>query len=147
MPDEESEGERTTLVDRDSETQTNPELASDGGRQKDREQRKLEGILHVLLDERRRYILYFLQEHEVSELDELATHVTAMEQETDPDAVRSERVKRVRISLVHADLPRLEDSRLVEFDRRSKAVRYSRPPELLARMLRLCANFDAPEIR
>ncbi|WP_449271835.1 DUF7344 domain-containing protein [Haloterrigena turkmenica] len=52
----------------------------------------------------------------------------------------------MQTSLAHSDLPKLAENGLVEFDRRSKAVRYSRPPDLLDKMLRLCANFDDPAV-
>lgn len=143
MLDDESKGERSDSVDNASDTQT---IVGDGGVQPDNAQWKLEGIFRALLDQRRRYALYFLQDTKVTNLNELATHVAAMEQDTDPAAVSSDQIEQVQISLVHADLPLLEDRGLVEFDQRSNAVRYARPPDLLEKLLRLCARFDAPEI-
>ena len=139
-------GERPGSGGDASDTRTDETLVSDGGSQTDDDQRMLEGVLRALLNQRRRYTLYFLQATEVSEVDELATHVAAMEQDTDPETVDPDQVEKVQVSLVHSDLPMLEDQGLVEFDRRSSAVRYSRPPELLDKMLSLCATFDTPEI-
>lgn len=147
MSEKELGGDRTGSVDSATDTQTDLTIVGDGGvRTGDDDQWKLEGVLRALLHQRSRYTLYFLQGNKVTDLDELATHVAAMEQDTDPAAVGSARVKQVQTSLIHSDLPRLEENGLIEFDRRSKAVRYSRPPDLLEKMLRLCATFDDPAV-
>ncbi|ADB63538.1 hypothetical protein Htur_4766 (plasmid) [Haloterrigena turkmenica DSM 5511] len=147
MSEKERGGKRLNRGDDATDTQTGQTIIGDGGVQTgDDGQRKLEGVLRALLNQRRRYTLYFLQENEVSDLDELTKHVAAMEQGADPVA-ESVQIDQVRTSLVHSDLPKLAENGLVEFDRRSEAVRYSRPPELLDKMLRLCANFDDPAVR
>lgn len=93
MPDEESDGEQTPLVDYEAETRSDPELLGDGGIQTDDDgQEKLERVLRALLDQRRRYTLYVLQETEVTDLDKLAAQVVALEQDAAPEAVDLDRV-------------------------------------------------------
>lgn len=121
-------------------------IVGDGGIQTDTGREKLDNVLRALLDRRRRYALYFLAENEVSDVEELATHVAAMEENTAPDTISSGRIEQVQISLVHADLPLLEENGFVEFDRRSDTIRYSYPPDLLEEMLDLCSEFDTAEV-
>ncbi|WP_242695434.1 DUF7344 domain-containing protein [Halomontanus rarus] len=145
MADDEFDGSSNDSVDGAADDGTALGTMGDGGIQENGGgSRTLEGVLRALINQRRRYTLYFMQDNEVSDLDELAAHVAAMEQDTDPEVVNTEQADQVRTSLLHSDLPMLEDVALVEFDRRSEAVRYSQPPDLLETLLRLCATFDAP---
>lgn len=122
--------------------------AHDGGRDAgDIGRQKLERIFEVLTSQRRRYILYEIQDSEVSDIDSLANTVIAMEKEISPDEVDHGDVEDVRVQLMHSDIPKLADAGFIEYDPRSEAVRYSDPPTLLDTFLRLCANVDRPSER
>ncbi|WP_124196285.1 DUF7344 domain-containing protein [Natrarchaeobius chitinivorans] len=121
------------------------DIAEDGGRSpEDISKKKLERFLQSLTSQRRRYILYEMQENEVNGIDSLATSVTAMVQKVPEDEVDTEAVERMRAQLMHSELPMLADAGLIEYDQRSKAVRYSDPHAVLDTVLQLCANIDAP---
>ncbi|ADB62912.1 hypothetical protein Htur_4074 (plasmid) [Haloterrigena turkmenica DSM 5511] len=97
MSEKELGGKRLNRRDDTTDTQTDSTIVGDGGIQTGNDgQRKLEGVLRALLNQRRRYTLSFLQETEVSDLDELARHVAAMEQETDPATIESARLSRCK---------------------------------------------------
>jgi hypothetical protein len=89
-------------------------------------------VAGVVLDERRRYALYYL--HESSgpvELDDLAEQVAAWERETTPDAVARNHVESVRSSLRRSHLPYLADRGLVTYDdRRRVATGHVEDPEI-----------------
>lgn len=117
----------------------------DGGRNSDDiGRKKLERIFQALTSQRRRYILYEMQENEVSDINSLSTTVTAMVEEVPEDKVDTEAVDRMRSQLIHSELPKLANTGFIEYDQRSKAVCYSDPPAVLDTLLRLCANVDAP---
>lgn len=80
-------------------------------------------LLTILADDRRRAILTFFRDADdvVATVQELATHIDRQDHD-DPGATP--------IQLVHSDLPRLEEAGVVEFDQRSKAVRYLGSTEL-----------------
>ncbi|WP_436345553.1 DUF7344 domain-containing protein [Natronorubrum sp. FCH18a] len=121
------------------------DTAQDGGQNADDiGHKKLERILQTLTSQRRRYILYEMQENEVSDIDSLATTVTAMVQEVPPEKVKTKDVDNMKSQLIHAELPALADAGFIEYDQRSKAVRYSNPPSLLDGFLRLSAKIDSP---
>lgn len=74
-------------------------------------------LLATLADERRRTILTYLRESSSG----VAT-VETLTADTDLEHPGGDEAN--AIALVHADLPRLEDAGLVEFDHRSMTVKY-----------------------
>ncbi|WP_435349764.1 DUF7344 domain-containing protein [Haloarchaeobius sp. HRN-SO-5] len=63
----------------------------------------------TLADPRRRYVLYYLHQHDAPVgLNALATQVAAWSGDTAPEAVEQTTVDRVRTELYHAHLPKLE---------------------------------------
>lgn len=100
-------------------------------------------IFEALVDRRRRYVLFSLLDTSdgVAELDDLAEQVRRWERAADgadPEAHRD----RVLASLYHVDVPRLADAGLVEFDPRSKTVRY-RGDEDQERVLQLITRANS----
>lgn len=108
---------------------------------------RFEALLEILTSRRRRYALYYLRDREVTDLDSLATHLASIGRDVTVTALSDEELSRVKTQLVHTDLPALADAQLIEFDRRSGAIRYSAPPPLLEGVLRLSAHIDTPENR
>lgn len=108
---------------------------------------RLDEIFEALSHQHRRFILYYLRNHEVVSVDELARGIAAMEAECPPDAVSAHENERMVTRLVHTHLPKLEDARFIEYDRRSRTVRYTEPPTLLTKILSVLAEVerDPPE--
>lgn len=99
-------------------------------------------VLDCLTSSRRRHILYYLQEHEVVDVDELATQIASREGDIPPQEVTSDHHERIATSLVHTHLPKLADTELIEYDRRSNAIRYANSPSILDKILQLLAQLE-----
>ena len=102
----------------------------------------LEAVLSCLTSPRRRSLLYYLQEHETATVDELARQMVARETEQPPEDVPPEQYERALLMLHHHHLPALADALFVDYDPRSKTVRYSNPPAALDAFLRLAAEIE-----
>lgn len=76
---------------------------------------ELDHVFESLAHARRRYLLYALQDAERS-LREIATRVTAWEQDVPIDVVSSADVDRVYVSLYHNHVPHLVEQDIVAFD-------------------------------
>ena len=83
----------------------------------------LDLIFELLSNQRRRYLLYYLSEHETGSVDEIVEYVLTKE------AGKEDR-HTVTISIYHDHIPKLVDAGLLEYDKRSKTVRYWRQPSL-----------------
>lgn len=86
-------------------------------------------VFELLQNERRRYLLYCLDQDadEVVSVDELTAMILDRERQLSDGAGASNdsSERRVRSSLHHNHLPRLEDVGLIEYDPRSETVRNS----------------------
>lgn len=101
-----------------------------------------EEVLDCLTSRRRRFLLYYLQENETGDVEELAIQIAAWEAEIPLDEVSTDHRERVMSQLVHAHLPKLADAQFIEYDRRSETVRYTEPMTLLDRVLRLLSQLE-----
>lgn len=99
-------------------------------------------VLGVLANPRRRIIFYYLQEHEVASVEELARYIAAQTVEAPNQEVEEHHVERITLDLVHNTLPKLTESQFIEYDPTSRTVRYSQPPELLEAVLRFLTRFE-----
>jgi len=80
-------------------------------------------IFDVLSSSRRRYVLYYLSQHEQPvELPSLAEEVAAWETESAVDELSSQERKRVYVSLYQTHIPKLEEVGLVDYDQDSGEV-------------------------
>lgn len=104
----------------------------------------LSRVFAALANRRRRYVLYYLRDHDHAQIDELATQIAAWEQDIPRARVTTEATDRVYTDLVHSHLPKLDDYGLVEYDQRSATVCYTYPPILLDEAIELAATFDKP---
>ena len=104
-----------------------------------------ERVFGGLANKRRRYILYYLQDWEHTDVETLASQITAWEQDASIDEVSDEDQNEVLTSLLHSELPKLADYGLIEYDQRSGALRYTDPPALLEETLALTALVEKPE--
>ena len=81
-------------------------------------------IFAILSNPRRRYVLYFLNQHgEGIELTDLAEHVAAWENDTTVEELSSKERKRVYVSLYQTHVPKLADHGLIDYDPDSGMVR------------------------
>lgn len=88
----------------------------------------LDAVFDLLAEPRRRKLLYHLSSYEeVASLDDLATAIAAEEHGGSPPEAL---VDRVRCELHHVHLPRLTAEQVVEYDVRTRTVRYWGQPTL-----------------
>lgn len=82
-------------------------------------------LFTVLADQRRRYVLYYLQmsSRDVVQYDHLVTQVAEWETESDAPATEDHQ-EEIEIALQHHHLPRLEDYGMIDYDPRTKTIRY-----------------------
>lgn len=114
----------------------NGQPISDGGRS------PLDRILIGLHDDRRRCLLYHLDEEDPCSLDGAARRVAAWEHGCDPDDVPDDIYDRVKLDLYHTHLPKLADLNVLDYDKRSEAIRLRDPPEKLSDFLELAREED-----
>ena len=77
-------------------------------------------VFGLLADERRRYVLYYLDVQDGhAEFEALAKQVAAWEHDTSTELLTEDTIKRVSTGLYHTDLPKLADHGLIgdEFHR------------------------------
>jgi len=80
-------------------------------------------LFHVLRNRRRRFAIHHLKHTDESvDVGDLATRVAAWENEITPDEVTSRQRRRVYNALQQTHLPELEDTGIVEVDRREVAL-------------------------
>lgn len=84
----------------------------------------LDTIFDLLSKERRRYVLYYLEQEEgkipVEEVVE-----TVAEWESTGEEVSNEEYRRVRIALQHTDLPKSTDAEFIEYNPEEGVVQVS----------------------
>lgn len=103
---------------------------------------RLDELLECLTKSRRRLVLYYLQENDVADVEELATEIAAWEMDVLPDDVPIDHREDITRELLHNHLPRLAETKCIEYDRRSGTVRYTELPTLLDRILRLLSKLE-----
>lgn len=123
-------------INRHAERPRGDGVETDGGKP------RLDAVLKCLTHRRRRFILYYLQDHEIVTVDDLATAIAASETERPLGEVAVDRRQAIASELVHRHLPKLRDAMLVEYDDRSKTIRYSEPNTLLEQLLQLLAKLE-----
>jgi DNA-binding transcriptional ArsR family regulator len=101
-------------------------------------------ILTALSNTQRRHILHYLLEVDSASRNEVAHRLTAWKRDSPPDDVSDEAVERLKIELHHNHLPRLEESRLVEYDRRTEELLVRDLPEPAKQCLEHCRPADLP---
>lgn len=121
---------------------------TDGGRtERQRRRERLDVLLTVLSNHRRRETLYYLRERDVAELDELCRYLVEASSETPTTSVTDDRLERTKTAVVHTDLPMLREAGVIDFDSRTETVRYRRPPKRLRTLLRTCSELEDPSTR
>ena len=101
-------------------------------------------ILTALSNTQRRRILHYLLEVDSASRDEVADRLIEWKYDSPPDDGSDEAVERLKVELHHNHLPQLEDSRLIEYDRRSEELLVRDLPELAEQCLEHCETADTP---
>lgn len=104
---------------------------------------RLSDYLEALAHPRRRQVLYYLSDHEHSEFEDVIEQVTSRELRATAGA-DDEALRAVRIDLHHAQLPKLEASGIISYDRRNGSLRYHQPAQL-EELLDCCRSVELPE--
>ncbi|WP_255151565.1 DUF7344 domain-containing protein [Halorarius halobius] len=84
---------------------------------------ELDHVFSVLGHPRRRYLMYALAENPEWTLEDLATKLTAWEQDLDETRVSEYRRDQTYVSLYHTHVPKLVDEGVVEFDSETETIR------------------------
>jgi DNA-binding transcriptional ArsR family regulator len=90
-------------------------------------------LFDLLRNRRRRLVMRYLGEHDRAEIGELAEHVAAVENGTDPEALSSSERKRVYVSLYQSHLPKLAEAEVIDYDKERGTVGRSPSADLLDR--------------
>ena len=95
-------------------------------------------VLDVLADQRRRFVLYYLQDRSGPvEAKELARQIIAWETDTTVSAVTDEACEEVISDLYHHHLPKLADAGVIDYDERTLTTRSWDHAELLTAMVKV----------
>lgn len=95
----------------------------------------LDAIFDLLSNQRRRYALMCLSEHQSLTLADLAEQVTSREQETSILEIPEEDVLRVYMSLWHAHIPKLAEADVVVYDQERDLVHLGPNAEFVERVI------------
>lgn len=111
----------------------------------DSDRLELDTVYDILRDRYRRYALYYLQDHDPASAEELTEQIAIWEtnagESEDVDEIR----ERIALELRHTHLPKLRDTGVIEYDRRSETIRHGTPPEILQTALDSAAEIEQPK--
>lgn len=103
----------------------------------------LETMYRVLRDRRRRLVLHHLRTEPdgVSTFDSVKKQVLEWESDRESETERDVHERKLTASLHHVHLPKLNDLGVIDYDWRTKAIRY-RPSDVLETHLDIAAERD-----
>ncbi|MGQ3722646.1 MULTISPECIES: DUF7344 domain-containing protein [Natrialba] len=107
---------------------------------------RIDELLLILSHHRRRDVLYYLSEHELASIESLATKITAHELDCSSSDVTPDDRKPVLIDLYHNHLPKLTNSGLIEYDRRSGAIKWSLESSHIHSLLEQCYETEHADL-
>lgn len=102
----------------------------------------LDEFHQLLCSAPRRHVLYYLQEHPETPLEELSDVVAGWKAIEENTVVGPRERNRIRVSLHHTDVPRLAESDVVEYDRENREVTLDPLPDRLSRILRNSREYE-----
>lgn len=107
---------------------------------------RLSEIFSALEHRYRRYVLYVLRDEGSIDLATLAARVAAWERSQPADDGSEAATEGIRTTLYHTHLPKLDAAALIEYDSRSKVVRYRHPYSLVERLIQISEQFERPSL-
>lgn len=117
-----------------------------GPRPSDEEtRRRLDDLLSLLSERRRRDLLSHLVAVGVTDVETLAPKVAAAQEAVSPDEIPPDVRKQVQTTLVHTHLPKLADAGAIEFDPRTGAIRCRDLPPMLQPLVDTCRDIEGEE--
>ena len=107
---------------------------------------RLDVLFDVLTNQRRRHVLYYLQQQGgVADTGALATQLAAWETGCAVDDVDDERRERTFADLYHTHLPKLEGAGVIDYDERTGTIRLWEHADLLQNVLRVATWIERPD--
>lgn len=107
---------------------------------------RIDELLLILSHHRRRDVLYYLSEHELGSIETLATEITALEIDCPSSDVTPEDREPILIDLYHNHLPKLTNSGLIEYDRRSGAIKWALASDDVHSLLERCHEVERSDL-
>lgn len=105
----------------------------------------LDDILRALADQHRRFALYYLQDETEAKVDDLVRHVAAWSAEKPIDEVTNDELQPLIMEFQHNHLNQLRDTGCIDYDERTRMVRYSSPAKILEALLNVLAPLEHPD--
>lgn len=106
----------------------------------------LDRVFELLSKERRRYVLYYLNQQDgpVS-VDELAAFVADQEADTPTAPLSDERLEQIELELYHADLPKAADAEYIQYDPDEGVIELTGPPAEFHAILTVAKVIERPD--
>lgn len=104
---------------------------------------RLDAFYRALSSQTRRRVLYYLQEHPTVDVAELSDVLVGWQSVDRGGLVGKDVRERVRVSLRHVDLPKLDSAGIVTYDPDDGEVSLSTLPEELSQLLQRAQEYDA----
>lgn len=105
----------------------------------------MDRILLALSEPRRRYLLYYLERKGDAYIGPASRFIAACEHGCEPGEVSEDRASKVERELYHVHLPKLSEENVIDYDRRSGAMCFQRPPAELSSFLELTSAMELSE--
>lgn len=102
----------------------------------------LDEFHRLLCSASRRRILYYLQEHPESPLEELSDVLAGWRAVEEDAVVGPHERNRIGLALHHADVPRLAESEVLAYDHENREVSLDPLPEQLSRILQATREYE-----
>lgn len=97
----------------------------------------MESVMRVLAHPTRRFLLYYLRSEDVASVGDMATAIAGVQLDTARNDIPDDHLERVERNLIHNHLPKLQQADFLEYDSRTKTMRFANPPGLLEEFLDL----------
>lgn len=96
---------------------------------------QLDRYLRALRDRRRRLVLYYLDEQQVTDLEAVSRHLAAQDVNQPPSELTEEAYESVMMDLHHNHLPRLDDYGLIDYDERNQDIQVAESSQTFSLLL------------
>lgn len=106
----------------------------------------LDRVFDLLRRERRRYALYYLEQHDgpVS-IDEVAEKVAKWETDGPPASIPEEKFEQIEVDLYHTDLPKAANAKYVEYDPEEGSVEVTGTPPKVDAIITVAKVMERPD--